>query len=533
MNTQPYYPIGLQSFEEIRNLKAVYVDKTEFVYKLTHSSKSVFLSRPRRFGKTLLTSTLQRYFEGRKELFEGLAIDGMETEWTQYPVLRFDLSTAKGKSLSGIRENIAYQLDGYERLYGVANIASALGTRLQALIRQANATTEQKVVVLIDEYDAPILDVMHDDEKREDVRMLLREFYAPLKACDENLRFVFLTGISMFSQLSIFSELNNLEIISKSSDYAAICGITERELLDNFQYGIAQMATKYGISTDEMIAKLKDAYDGYHFCENSEGLFNPFSLLNAFKQNKIGNYWFRSGTPHSLIEMLKKYKQDGRFDLSNVESTMPVAPEMFESPLEAQTGPIPLLYQAGYLTIKGYNLAAEVYVLGIPNSEVRVGLLQNLIPMFSGVSDADAIAMRSVAACTSAALLSGDVAQAMQLFQSMLSSIPYMRGDQDILADAAKTEAHYHIIFYFFFRMLSNEVYAEIRNATGASDITIKTPKRIYIVEIKIDSSAEAALQQIEEKGYATPYLADGREVVKLGINFSTATRTVSDWKQA
>jgi hypothetical protein len=533
MNTQPYYPIGIQDFEKLRQMNAVYVDKTALIYRLAHTSTAVFLSRPRRFGKTLLTSTLQRYFEGRKELFEGLAIDGMETEWTQYPVLRFDLSTAKSDDPDEVTESISGQLRKYEAIYGKEDDSVSLSRRMTDLIQHANTQTGKKVVVLIDEYDAPILEVMHDDEKRESIRKLLRKFYAPLKACDENLRFVFLTGISMFSQLSIFSELNNLEIISKSSDYAAICGITERELLANFQYGIAQMATRYGISTDEMVAKLKDAYDGYHFCENSEGLFNPFSLLNAFKQNKIGSYWFRSGTPHSLIEMLKKYKQDGKFDISNVESTMPVAPEMFESPLEAQTGPIPLLYQAGYLTIKGYNLAAEVYVLGIPNSEVRVGLLQNLIPMFSGVSDADAIAMRSVAACTSAALLSGDVAQAMQLFQSMLSSIPYMRGDQDILADAAKTEAHYHIIFYFFFRMLSNEVYAEIRNATGASDITIKTPKRIYIVEIKIDSSAEAALQQIEEKGYATPYLADGREVVKLGINFSTATRTVSDWKQA
>jgi hypothetical protein len=509
-------------------MNAVYVDKTALIYCLAHTSTAVFLSRPRRFGKTLLTSTLQRYFEGRKELFEGLAIEKLETEWTQHPVLRFDLSTAKGKPLAQIRESIGYQIQEFEEKYGITNIASALGDRLVTLIRTSHKQTGKKVVVLIDEYDAPILDVMHDDEKREDVRMLLREFYAPLKACDEHLRFVFLTGISMFSQLSIFSELNNLEIISKSSDYAAICGITERELLANFQYGIAQMATKYGISTDEMIVKLKDAYDGYHFCENSEGLFNPFSLLNAFKQNEIGSYWFRSGTPTALIEMLKKYQQDGLFDISDLESLDAVDASDFEAPLEMQSGPLPLLYQAGYLTIKDFDQESSVYTLAIPNSEVRVGLLKNLLPLYANIRN-----IQSVVSRTSTAFRKGDVAQAMQLFQSMLSSIPYMRGDQDILADAAKTEAHYHIIFYFFFRMLSNEVYAEIRNATGASDITIKTPKRIYIVEIKIDSSAEAALQQIGEKGYATPYLADGREVVKLGINFSTATRTVSDWKQA
>jgi hypothetical protein len=460
-------------------------------------------------------------------------MERLETEWTKYPVFHFDLSTAKGKPLADMREDISRQLIDFEEIYGIDDKDSALGTRLKTLIKQAYDQSGQKVAILIDEYDAPILDVLHDEEKREEVRMLLREFYAPLKACDSYLRFAFITGISMFSQLSIFSELNNLKIISRYDAYASICGITEQELKDNFQYGIDKMAKSLGYSYDEMIVRLKDAYDGYHFCEDSEGVYNPFSLLNSFDDNKLGSYWFQSGTPRFLIEMLKIFRQKSQFDISDLEPTKPCSPQMFESPLEMQIGPLPLLYQAGYLTIKGYNQAADVFYLGIPNSEVRVGLLQNLLPMFSEVTAGDAISMRSVAACASAALLDGDTNQAMQLLQSLLASIPFMRGDKDILGDAEKTEAYYHRIFYFFFRMLYNEVNAEVRNTVGATDVVIKTPKYIYVVELKIDSSADTALQQIEEKGYATPYLTDPRQLIKLGVNFSTATRTLSDWKQA
>jgi hypothetical protein len=460
-------------------------------------------------------------------------MERLETEWTKYPVFHFDLSTAKGKPLADMRRNISMQLSRFEKSYEITETASSLGDRLDALIHTAYEVTNQKAVVLIDEYDAPILDVLHDDGKREEVRMLLREFYAPLKACDPYLRFAFITGISMFSQLSIFSELNNLEIISRNNTYSAICGITEQELKGNFQYGINKMAESLGYSYDEMIIRLKDAYDGYHFCKNSEGIFNPFSLLGALKNNDLGSYWFQSGTPRFLIEMLKIFRQKSQFDISDLEPTKPCSPQMFESPLEMQIGPLPLLYQAGYLTIKGYNQAADVFYLGIPNSEVRVGLLQNLLPMFSEVTAGDAISMRSVAACASVALLEGDVNQAMQLLQSLLASIPFMRGDKDILSDAEKTEAYYHRIFYFFFRMLYNEVNAEVRNSVGATDVVIKTPKYIYVVELKIDSSVDTALQQIEEKGYATPYLSDPRQLIKLGVNFSTTTRTLSDWKQA
>jgi hypothetical protein len=524
----PYYPIGIQDFSEMRRLNAVYVDKTELVYNLTHTSKFVFLSRPRRFGKSLLSSTLQYYFEGRKDLFEGLAMERLETEWTKYPVFHFDLSTAKGKPLADMREDISRQLIDFEEIYGIDDKDSALGTRLKTLIKQAYDQSGQQVVVLIDEYDAPILDVLHDDEKREEVRMLLREFYAPLKACDPYLRFAFITGISMFSQLSIFSELNNLKIISRSSEYASICGITEQELKDNFQYGIDKMSKSLGYTYDEMIVRLKDAYDGYHFCKNSEGVFNPYSLLNAFDNTELGSYWFQSGTPRFLIEMLKKYQQEGLFRVEMLDSIDPVDASDFETPLEMQSGPLPLLYQAGYLTINSYDADSNVYTLKIPNSEVRVGLLKNLLPLYSDVRN-----ISSTVSLASTAFRKGDPDRAMQLLQSLLASIPFMRGDKDILGDAEKTEAYYHRIFYFFFRMLYNEVNAEVRNSVGATDVVIRTPKYIYVVELKIDSSADVALQQIKEKGYATPYLSDSRQLIKLGVNFSTATRTLSDWKQA
>jgi hypothetical protein len=528
MQTEPFYPVGIQDFEKIRRMNALYVDKTALIYRLVHRSVNVFLSRPRRFGKSLLTSTIQCYFEGRKELFHGLKIEQLEQEWTVYPVFHFDLSQAKGLPIDQMEEAISDQLMSYEALYGSNEGAKNLGSRLSGLIHRAYEKTGQQVVVLIDEYDAPLLDVIHDDQQREEVRRMLRNFYTPLKSCDAYVRFVFLTGISMFSQVSIFSELNNLEIISRVGEYETICGITQQELLDNFQYGIKTLSQALQCSEDEAVSLLKDRYDGYHFCEESEGLFNPFSLLNAFKYKKLESYWFRSGTPTFLIEMLKKYRDNGASVLDHLEQKEPVVSESFESPIETQSDPTPLLYQAGYITIKGYEPRSGVFYLGIPNSEVRVGLLQNLLPLYAPVN---AKSVQSVVARASESLKTGDYQQALTLFQSMLSGIPYMRGDAAILDDVEKTEAYYHRLFYFFFRMLYNEVYAEVRNALGASDITIFTPKFIYIFEIKIDASAETALRQIRQKEYAAPYLSDGRRVITVGINFSTQRRTIDDWK--
>jgi AcrR family transcriptional regulator len=528
MFSEPYYPIGIQDFSELRRLKAIYVDKTSLIYRLTHRSKYIFLSRPRRFGKSLLTSTLHYYFEGRRELFAGLAMEQLEKEWTAHPVLHFDLSTVKSDDIAEIEEGLSRQIRRYETVYGREEEDTSLSGRMEGLIQRAYAQTGQKVVVLIDEYDAPILEVLHDDRTREKVRLLLRKFYSPLKACDPYLRFVFITGISMFSQLSIFSELNNLEVISRSEDYATLCGITEQELRTYFPYGIEKLGKKLGIAPEEVVAKLKDRYDGYHFGEGVEGVFNPFSLLNAFSKNRLENYWFSSGTPRFLVEMLRRYRGEGKFDVMDLDAEKAVDAGDFEAPLEMQTGPLPLLYQAGYLTIKDYDADADVFFLGIPNSEVRIGLLKNLLPLYADVDNISSVVSRA-----SAALRKGDADGALQLFQGLLASIPFQRGDKELLADIDKTEAYYQRIFYVFFRMLYNEVYAEVRCARGATDVVIFTPRYIYVVEIKINASPDAALRQIEEKGYATPYLADGREVVRLGLRFSTETRTVDEWRRA
>ncbi len=528
-NIHPYYPVGIQNFSEIRKLNAVYVDKTSLVYQLTHTSKYVFLSRPRRFGKSLLSSTLQYYFEGRKDLFTGLAMESLEQEWTAYPVLHFDLSTSRSQSLDQVSDDLSDQLEIMERRYGLDKGTKNLGRRLKAIILRAYEQTGKQVVVLVDEYDAPILEVLGNEEKCDAVRHILRELYSPLKACDDYIRFVFITGISTFSQLGIFSELNNLLNISRSENYASICGITRQELVSNFQIGIHELGLKWNCTEEDVVEKLATNYDGYHFCENTEGLFNPYSLLSAFYLQRVSDYWFQSGTSRYLVEALKRYAMEGKFDLSMMEEQRNVVASSLYTPIEAMTGPIPLLYQSGYLTITDYDERTDLYTLDIPNSEVRVGLMENLLPLYS---DVDPTKMKSIASQASANLNEGDFNGALQHLQSLLSSLPYMRGDTDILADKEKTEAYYHRLFYFFFRMLHNEVFAEVRNAIGACDIVAFTPKFIYIIEVKIDVSPKVALRQIEEKGYAKPYLSDGREIVKLGVSFSSKTRTIEEWKR-
>lgn len=374
MNIKPYYPIGIQDFEKIRDRHAVYVDKTALVYELTHTSDFVFLSRPRRFGKSLLSSTLQRYFEGRKDLFVGLAMEKLEEEWKTYPVLHFDLSTARSQSLDQVNDDLSDQLEVMERRYGLDKGTKNFGRRLKAIILQAFEQTGHPVVVIVDEYDAPILELLNDAEKCDAVRHILREFYSPLKACDSYLRFVFITGISTFSQLGIFSELNNLRNISSDRAYASICGITRQELSDNFQLGISQLAEDWKCSEEEVVKRLTLNYDGYHFCKKSEGIFNPYSLLNAFNSKDISDYWFQSGTSRYLVEALKRYADDGKFSLNMMEEHHNLDASSFNSPLEAMNGPLPLLYQSGYLTIKDYDEESDLYTLDIPNAEVRVGL---------------------------------------------------------------------------------------------------------------------------------------------------------------
>ncbi len=375
---QKFYPVGIQTFSEIIGKNYLYIDKTGYVYRMTHSaSKYMFLSRPRRFGKSLLASTLHSYFEGRKELFKGLVIEKLETEWMSYPVFHFDMSLAKHVDRERLESMLNIQLYRYEEIYGRLDGEVMLNDRLTGLIQRAYQQTGKQVVVLIDEYDAPLLDVMHEDKNLPILRNVMRNFYSPLKACDPYLRYVFLTGITKFSQLSIFSELNNIKNISMDEPYAAICGITEEEIKEPMSYDLDLLAEKMQITRDEVLAKLKENYDGYHFTWPSPDIYNPFSLFNAFNDGKFNSYWFGSGTPTYLIEMLNKFGVLPS-EIGGIEA---VAAE-FDAPTERMTSITPLLYQSGYITIKGYDSVFDIYTLDIPNKEVRIGLMRNLIPSY-------------------------------------------------------------------------------------------------------------------------------------------------------
>lgn len=375
---QKFYPVGIQTFSEIIGKNYLYIDKTGYVYRMTHSaSKYMFLSRPRRFGKSLLASTLHSYFEGRKELFKGLVIEKLETERMSYPVFHFDMSLAKHVDRERLESMLNIQLYRYEEIYGRLDGEVMLNDRLTGLIQRAYQQTGKQVVVLIDEYDAPLLDVMHEDKNLPILRNVMRNFYSPLKACDPYLRYVFLTGITKFSQLSIFSELNNIKNISMDEPYAAICGITEEEIKEQMSYDLGLLAEKMQITRDEVLAKLKENYDGYHFTWPSPDIYNPFSLFNAFNDGKFNSYWFGSGTPTYLIEMLNKFGVLPS-EIGGIEA---VAAE-FDAPTERMTSITPLLYQSGYITIKGYDSVFDIYTLDIPNKEVRIGLMRNLIPSY-------------------------------------------------------------------------------------------------------------------------------------------------------
>jgi hypothetical protein len=529
METVPFYPVGMQDFDEIREQNAVYVDKTEFVYKMAHGPKYVFLSRPRRFGKSLLASTLQCYFEGRKELFAGLAMELLETEWTKHPVLHFDLVGTKGKLAQDVSDELNRQLDAYERLYGAGTNETSPGKRLSGMIYRAFVKTGQKVVLLIDEYDSPMLESLQRSEVLEDIRTIMRDFYSRIKQDGSYLRFVFLTGISTFSQLGMFSELNNLLDITNLDEYASICGITAQELTDNFQQGIHKMAQKWGCTADEVVSKLREQYDGYHFTKAMVDIFNPYSLLNAFYGNELGDYWFKTGTPAFVIDMLKARNGQWKFDIEEIDGTIPQSLSDFNMPLEQADDPIPFLYQAGYLTIRSYDEVYDTYVLGVPNTEVRVGLIKNLIPLYSAMSARDSF---NTAKRMSVDLCQGDYDSALRMVQSFLAAVPFMEGDRAILSNQEQREAYYHRLLFIIFSMLHNGARAQVRQAVGMPDIVVVTSQYIYIIEVKLDSTPEAALQQIEEKHYAAPYLTEEKQIVKLGVNFSSERRTIGEWKR-
>lgn len=510
------YPIGIQTFSKIREEGYLYIDKTEYVYRMTHTnSLYMFLSRPRRFGKSLLTSTLHAYFEGRKDLFAGLAIEKLETEWTEYPVLHFDMSTAKNMSKESLESELSLKLSRYEAVYGRKEDEKGINQRLDGLIRRAYRQTGKEVVLLIDEYDAPLLDVVHEEENLPALRNVMRNFYSPLKACDPYLRYVFLTGITKFSQLSIFSELNNIKNISMLPEYGAVCGITQEEMETQMAPDIALFAGKLGTSAEKALEALKENYDGYHFTWPSADVYNPFSLLNAFSDGMLESYWFGSGTPTYLIEMLRKFDVQP----SEIEGIEAVA-EDFDAPTERMENITPLLYQSGYITIKEGYPYGGIYRLGIPNKEVRTGLMSSLLPNYVQRKSQQG---RVTIVKMSVAVSEGRMDDALRLLQTFLSTVPY--------CNHTNYEGHYQQLLYVIFSMMSYEVDVEVRTPRGRVDVVMRTATRLYLIELKLDKSADRAVEQINLKNYAERFALCGLPVVKVGINFDSEKGTIEDWK--
>ena len=501
------YPIGIQTFEEILKKDFFYIDKTAYVYHMAHTNgKYFFLSRPRRFGKSLLVSTFQSYFEGRKDLFEGLAIDKLEKEWDAYPVLHFDMSLGKHMEREQLNRYLLDVIERQEVRFGCNSSKPDANIRLTDLITSVYEKTGRQVVVLIDEYDAPLLDVAHERESLDALRNIMRNFYSPLKGCEPMLRFVFLTGITKFSQLSIFRELNNIKNISMDEPYAGICGITKEEMLTQMSDDIDELAGKLGLSREATIQKLTDHYDGYHFCWPSPDVFNPYSLLNCFADGKVNSYWFGSGTPTYLINMMRKFNV-----LPSDLKPMFAKASAFDTPTENLRSMTPLLYQSGYTTIKGYDDETDLYTIDIPNKEIRVGLFESLLPNYlEEYADQGDVTIAQM----SVLLKRSHLDEALRLLADFLETVPY--------CDNTNYEGHYQQTLYIIFALLTNyDIHVEQRTAKGRIDITLETKDSIYVMELKFDKSASDALRQIDSRRYADAFKLKGKPVVKVGLSFS------------
>ncbi len=508
------YPIGIQSFESLRTLGYLYVDKTELIYNLVMSSKSVFLSRPRRFGKSLLLSTIQAYFEGKKELFTGLAMERLESEWTVHPVLTLSLATFHAAEDDSLEDILGNQFHEWERLYGVPVETQNLSVCFRNIIKAAYEATGQTVVILIDEYDNPLIETMHEPERSEAHRLLLKSIYVNIKDLDQYIRFTMLTGVSRFSKMTIFSGLNNLYDISLHRDYSALCGITEAELAANFKEGIDLLAREYDTDHEGAVALLKANYDGYHFTRQSPDIYNPFSLLWAFNNREIGAYWFQSGTPEFLI---RRIQSGGGF-----------LPEMFQETVEgrtlsasdiSRTKPVALLYQTGYLTIKGYE-DYDLYHLGIPNLEVRKGLFDNLAEHY--MADDDGTISKHVREVRRL-LEERRIDEAMERLRSFMAGIPYEFAEKAV-------ELHYENNLFIIFMLIGVDARPEWHTSDGRIDMLLSMRNYIYIIELKRDGTPEEALEQIRKKDYARQFAGDPRPIIDLGITFSTTERNITAW---
>jgi hypothetical protein len=492
------------------------VDKTAMVYNLAFTDSLYFLSRPRRFGKSLLLSTFAAYFEGKKELFEGLAISELETEWEKYPVLHLDLNAEKFDSVESLEFILLRYLNIWEKTYGKDESNHTLSDRFAGVIRRAFEQTGKRVVILIDEYDKPMLSAMLDEKLTEEYRKILKAFYGVLKSSDLYLRFVFITGVTKFAQVSVFSDLNQLVDLSLTSDYATLCGITKEELLSNFTPELEIMAQKQKITFDEALSTMIRQYDGYHFAPASEGMFNPFSVLNALFFGEFDNYWFHTGTPTFLANLLKESNYDLRKIIDGIKLE---SADFAEYRVNADRNPIPLIYQSGYLTIYDYDKLLKLYTLGFPNDEVRYGFMKFLLPYYSTVNSGDTAFHF---AKFYSELASGDTKAFMERLKVFFAKIPYELSNDN--------ERHYQAIFYIVFTLIGQHVDAEVRSAHGRADAVVKTKNNIYVFEFKLEGSAEEAIKQIDSKDYLLPYKLDGRKLIKVGVDFSKEKRNIENF---
>ena len=508
------YPIGVQDFYDLRSNGWVYVDKTALVHRLVSTGKYYFLSRPRRFGKSLLLSTLKAYFEGKKELFEGLAIADLEKDWTEYPVIHLDLNAKPFTKVQDLHDLLHDQLTVYEREYNSEAVDKSSEGRFRHLIRSIKEETGKKVVVLIDEYDKPILQAIGNEELQDQFRNTLKAFYGVLKSADADLRFTMLTGVTKFGKVSVFSDLNNLNDISMDERFVEVCGITEAELHQYFDEEIDALAQQNRQTKEEAYAELRKRYDGYHFCENSVGMYNPFSVLNTLEKRSYKDYWFATGTPTYLVELLKK----SGFELQAL-SNYETSESALSSIHRADINPIPVLFQSGYLTIKGYDEEFGVYKLDYPNEEVRQGFIEFLLPYYTYCQTS---AQKTIVRDFVLSLRGGDADKFMRLMQSLLADTPY-----ELIREL---ENHYQNVMYIITKLMGFYVQAEYRTSRGRIDLLIGTDKYIYIIELKFEGSAEEALNQIQTKDYALPFATDGREIIRIGANVSRETRNIEEW---
>ena len=508
------YPIGIQNFEKIRNDGYFYIDKTALMYQMVKTGSYYFLSRPRRFGKSLLVSTLEAYFQGKKELFEGLAVEKLEKDWIKYPILHLDLNIEKYDTSESLDNILDKSLTAWEKLYGAEPSERSFSLRFAGIIERACKLAGQRVVILVDEYDKPMLQAIGNEELQKQFRNTLKPFYGALKTMDGCIKFAFLTGVTKFGKVSVFSDLNNLDDISMWNEYVEICGISEREIHNNLETELHEFAAARGITYDKLCEELRECYDGYHFTHNSIGMYNPFSLLNAFKRKDFGSYWFETGTPTYLVKLLQKH----HYDLERMTHEETDA-QVLNSIDSESTNPIPVIYQSGYLTIKGYDERFGIYRLGFPNREVEEGFVRFLLPYYANVNKVESPFeiqkfVREVE--------SGDYDSFFRRLQSFFADTTY-----EVIRDQ---ELHYENVLFIVFKLVGFYAKVEYHTSEGRIDLVLQTDNFIYIMEFKLNGTAEEALQQINDKHYALPFEMDGRKLFKIGVNFSAETRNIEKW---